>query len=152
MSNLLSSGPAAFKPIHDFLRQKYGSVEPEKLELLLRKGVYPYSYFTSFETFEETELPPISAFYNDLTDEPCSEEDYAHVQKVWEVFGLESLEDLVHLYITSDVLLLDSVLQQYRTECLNSYNLDPVHYYTAPGLTWDAGLKYTKVELELYIS
>ena len=62
---------------------------------------------------------------------------------------MESLEDLVHLYITSDVLLLDSVLQQYRTQCLNSYNLDPVHYYTAPGLTWDAGLKYTKVELEL---
>ena len=71
------------------------------------------------------------------------------MQKVWEVFGLESLKDLVYLYIAYDVLLLDSVLQQYRTECINSYDLDPVHYYTAPGLTWDAGLKYTEVELEL---
>ena len=30
-----------------------------------------------------------------------------------------------------------------------TYGLDPCHYYTAPGLTWDAGLKYTRVTLDL---
>ena len=29
------------------------------------------------------------------------------------------------------------------------YKLDPCHYYTAPGLAWDACLKLTKQELEL---
>ena len=29
-------------------------------------------------------------------------------------------------------------------------NLEPSHYYTAPGLAWDAALKVTKVELELF--
>ena len=27
--------------------------------------------------------------------------------------------------------------------------MDPAHYYTAPGLSWDAALKMTKVNLEL---
>ena len=125
-------------------------MDPVKLELLLRKGVYPYSYITSFEVFDETELPPIEAFYNDLSKEACTEEDYAHAQKVWKELDLKSLNEMVHLYISSDVVLLGSVLQQYRTECLSSYNLDPVHYYTAPSLTWDTGLKFTKVELELF--
>lgn len=32
---------------------------------------------------------------------------------------------------------------------MNNYKLDPLHYYTAPGLSWDALLKYTKIELQL---
>ena len=32
---------------------------------------------------------------------------------------------------------------------LKIIKLDPAHYYTAPGLAWDAALKVTKVELEL---
>ncbi|XP_063691291.1 uncharacterized protein LOC134823687 [Bolinopsis microptera] len=31
VSNLHSSGPGAFKPVEDFLQQKFGSVQPEKL-------------------------------------------------------------------------------------------------------------------------
>ena len=30
-----------------------------------------------------------------------------------------------------------------------NYKLDPAHYYTAPGLAWDAALKVTEVKLEL---
>ena len=33
--------------------------------------------------------------------------------------------------------------------CLKNYELDPVHSYTAPGLTWKAALKMTKVKLDL---
>ena len=29
------------------------------------------------------------------------------------------------------------------------YGLDPCHYFSSPGLSWDAMLKMTKVELEL---
>ena len=32
---------------------------------------------------------------------------------------------------------------------MDSYKLDPLHYYTAPGLSWDALLKHTKIDLEL---
>ena len=32
---------------------------------------------------------------------------------------------------------------------LKTYGLDPIHYYSLPGLSWDAMLRYTGVELEL---
>ena len=40
----------------------------EHFDLVTRKGVYCYSYMTSSETFDETELPPIECFYNDLSE------------------------------------------------------------------------------------
>ena len=49
----------------------------------------------------------------------------------------------------SDVLLLADVFENFREICLNYYKLDPAHFYTAPGLSWAACLKMTKVELEL---
>ena len=68
-----------------------------------------------------------------LTDEPLSLEDYKHVQEVWQEFGMETLKDLCELYVKSDVLQLTVVFNKYREECLQSYGLDPLYYYTAPG-------------------
>ena len=33
--------------------------------------------------------------------------------------------------------------------CQQYYELDPAHYFTTPGLSWDAMLKTTETELEL---
>ena len=37
------------------------------LALLRRKGVYPYEYVDNIERFDETQLPPIEAFYSNLS-------------------------------------------------------------------------------------
>ena len=47
------------------------------------------------------------------------------------------------------MLLFADVFENFRDQCLKAYGLDPAHYYTTPGLTWDAMLKYTKIKLEL---
>ena len=47
------------------------------------------------------------------------------------------------------MLLLADVFETFRKTCLKQYGLDPAHYYTSPGLSWDALLKKTGVELEL---
>ena len=62
---------------------------------------------------------------------------------------MESLEDYHDLYNQTDVLLLADVFENFRNICCKNYKLDPVHYFTAPGLAWDAALKVTEVELEL---
>ena len=49
------------------------------------------------------------------------------------------------LYLKSDVLLIADVFEEFRILCLENYELDPVWYFTAPGLSWDAALKKTKV-------
>ena len=41
------------------------------------------------------------------------------------------------------------VFENFRKTCLKHYNLDPAHYYTSPGLAWDACLKETGQQLQL---
>ena len=121
----------------------------DKLSLLTRKGVYPYGYMNSPEKLKETKLPPREAFYSRLNDEGISDEDYTHAEKVCETFEMKNLEDYHNLYNQVDVLLLADVFENFRDICIKNYKLDPAHYFTAPGLAWDAALKITKVELEL---
>ena len=120
-----------------------------KINLLARKGVYPYEYMDSLEKLKETKLPPKKAFYSRLNDGGISDEDYAHAQKVWRMFKMEYFKDYHELYNKVDVLLLADVFENFRNICLENYELDPAHYYTAPGLAWDAALKVTGVNLEL---
>ena len=120
----------------------------KNLELLIRKGVYPYDYMDTPEKLKETELPPKEAFYSKLNNEGISDEDYTHAKKVWDAFEMKTLEDYHNLY-KLDVLLLADVFENFRDICIKNYNLDPAHYYTAPGLSWDVSLKITDVKLEL---
>ena len=62
---------------------------------------------------------------------------------------MEHLKDYHELFNETDVLLLADVFESFRNICIKNYKLDPAHYYTAPGLSWDACLKMTDVKLEL---
>ena len=62
---------------------------------------------------------------------------------------MKNLQDYHNLYNETDVLLLADVFENFRNICMENYKLDPAHNYTAPGLSWDACLKMTNVELEL---
>jgi hypothetical protein len=121
----------------------------DKIDLLLRKGVFPYEYWDSLDRFYEKQLPPKQAFYSKLTGEDITDADYQHALNVWQRFDIKNLVEYHDLYLKSDVLLLCDVFEQFRTTCLDSYKLDPAHYFSAPGLAWDAMLKMTKVKLEL---
>ena len=68
---------------------------------------------------------------------------------MWKTFNCKTLGDYHDLYLRTDVLLLADIFQTFRKTCMNNYKLDPLHYYTAPGLSWDALLKYTEIDLEL---
>ena len=46
------------------------------------------------------------------------------------------------------MLILADVFEKFISTGLKNYNLDPCHYFSAPGLSWDTKLKMTKVELE----
>ena len=59
------------------------------------------------------------------------------------------MKDYHKLYNLSDVLLLADIFENFRSICMNHYDLSPSWYFSAPGLVWDAILKITKVELEL---
>ena len=121
----------------------------ENVDLLTRRGVYPYDYVSSMEKLSETQLPPKEEFYSKLNDEGISDDDCQHAINVWNTFKCKTIRDYHDLYLKSDVLLLSDVFENFRKTCLKHYNLDPAHYYTSPGLAWDACLKETGHELQL---
>ena len=51
-------------------------------------------------------------------------------------------------YLKKEVLLLADVFEKFIDTCLKVYKLDTCHYFSSPGLSWDAMLKMTGVWLE----
>ena len=122
---------------------------PKQAEILKQKGFYPYEYINSEEKFNDTKLPPREAFYSKLSGRGIKEKDYKHAWNVWNSFKMKTFKEYHELYNITDVLLLADVFENFRDLCLKNYGLDPVYYFTAPGLAWDACLKITNIDLEL---
>ena len=143
LSNLVNNLPAeAFKHTGQVF-------QGEQLSLMTKKGVYPYDYMNSFEKFEDSRLPKKEDFFSIMNNEHITDEEYQHAQNVWNEFGLTSMGEYHDLYLKSDILLLTDVFENFRKTCQQYYELDPAHYFTSPGLSWDAMLKMTNIELEL---
>lgn len=122
---------------------------PEQIAMLERKGVFPYDYVDSVERLEETSLPPKEQFYSQLNEDSIDDAEYDFACEVWNKFNIKTLAEYSDLYLKTDVLLLADVFENFRATCHNIYKLDPTHYYTAAGLSFDAMLKYTGVQIEL---
>lgn len=117
------------------------------MDLLTRKGEYPYDYMDSFARFEETQLPPAEEFYSQLTKTSITPEDYAFAQNIWKVTECKTLGDYHDLYLKTDVCLLADVFENFRDLAIKYYELDPAYYVSLPSYAWDAMLLSTKVEL-----
>ena len=74
--------------------------------------------------------------------------DYAHAQNVWETFNCKTFQDYHNIYFKTDVILLSDAFENFRCMCMKTYELDPAHFFTAPGLSWNALLKYSGIQLE----
>ena len=57
--------------------------------------------------------------------------------------------DYHDLYLKAGILLLAAVFERFISTCLDYYRLDHCHYFSSPGLSWDAMLKMTGIDLYL---
>ena len=130
---------------------KYTSEEftGKELSLMSQKGVYPYDFMDSFEKFDQTELPTKDQFYSILNDHHITNDKYNHANKIWKAFNIKTMGEYHDLYLKSYVLLLADVFESFKKTCLQCYKLDPCHYFTSPGFSWNAMLKMTNIKLEL---
>ena len=135
-------------PKYDQLKYTSSMFKNKKLELMARKGVYPYDYMDSFDKFN-SQLPSKEDFYSILNDKHIKNEEYEHAKNVWNTFNLKNMGEYHDLYLKSDILLLVDVFENFRNTCFEYYKRDPCHYFTSPGLSWDAMLKMTDIKLEL---
>ena len=128
-----------------YLSEKFSG---EKLKLVKKKGIYPYEYFNSFKKFKEGKLPDIDEFFSSLKECGINEKEYQRACDVSKVFELRNLGEYHDLYLKTDVLLLCDVFENFISVFLRDYSLDPCHYFSSPGLSWDAMLKMTGIRLE----
>ena len=129
---------------------KYTSEEfGEDTDVMIRKGIYPYSYMDDWTKYHDNSRELTENFTNDLTSDSISEADFKFYNKVCDKYNITNLGEYHDLYLKCDVLLLADVFENFRKTCRSYYDLDPAHYVSAPGLAWDACLKMAKIELEL---
>ena len=127
----------------------------DKIRILKRKDAYLYEWVDSYEKFKHPSLPERNCFYSSLKDDErdnndghISDDQYLDLQNVWDIFNFNTLEDFHDHYLKKDVLLLADIIEKFISTDLKYHGLDPCHYFSAPGLSWDAMLKMTKIELE----
>ena len=151
------------KPVKNLVGKDFKYLVKEfscaNLALLKQKGAYPYEYMNSFRRFNEDKLSARKYFYSSTKDKKSNEdgkisdghvsiEDYMVCEKIWNKFKMKNMGDYHDHYFKKDVLLLTDVLEKFISTCLKCYKLDPCHYFSVPGLSWDAMLKMTDVKLE----
>ena len=61
---------------------------------------------------------------------------------------MKNMGDYHDHYLQKDVLLLVDVFEKFINMCLKYYRLDPCHYFSSSGLSWDAVLLMTDIKLE----
>ena len=102
-----------------------------------------------FERFNEKKLPDRKCFYSctkdgkigddgKMLDGHISLKDYLMCEKIWDKFGIKDMGDYHDHYFKKDVLFLADVFEKFIDTCLKYYGLDPCHYFSFPGLSWDA--------------
>lgn len=146
VASLNKVGDAAF-PVFNAEFNNSGSALKQ---LLRQKGVFPYDWYDSVAKLSSPSLPSLEAFYSQLAEEGIAAADYERAQTVWTEAGCATFSNYLSLYLKTDVTLLADVFEAFRVMCLKNYALDPCHYFTAPGFSWDAMLKMTGVEIECF--
>lgn len=119
--------------------------DPAKVELMLKKGTYPYDYMTSVERYKEEQLPPPEAFHNELYQSDVTEEEYQHAQTVWNELGVKNLGEYTRIYNMQDTLLLLDAFNNLRGVFYSQFGIDPLNTWSLPHLTWQCMLKYTGI-------
>ena len=137
----LQSLPIAEKLKHD--------IPSLSTDVVRRKGVFPYAYFSSLQVLDDTCLPTRDNFNNDLTGEECSEEDYNHAHRAWREFRCNTFKDYMMRYLELDVRLLADVFEAFRRMSLQQDGLEPVHFVSLPGLSFRSAFKMTGERIHL---
>ena len=79
----------------EIMKSMFPTVSSENIQLLKKKGYYPYSYMSNRAKFSDTQLPPLENWGNTLNggNVNITESNLAHASRMWEIFGCGTLQD-----------------------------------------------------------
>ena len=118
-------------------------------ELLLAKGVFPYSFFDSFDKMTYRQLPSIEDFYDTLTDKHLDPIEYARAQQAWQEFQCDNMGEYMLRYLEMDVRQLADVFERFRAISKREDGLEGAHYLTISQFALSSALKLFKRPIDL---
>ena len=62
--------------------------------------------------------------------------------------NFKNLKKYLQCYLISDICLLADCFLNFRNIIFNEYGLDPIKYVSAPSLSKDCNLKYSRAKIE----
>ena len=140
------------KIIKSFLQENESEqIVKNKIKLLTGgKGIYPYSFCNDAHIMKKiVAFPPIEKIFNDLTNTPCSLEDYHFAMNVYKSLNCKNLYEYTILYNHTDTLIIAEIMMVYRKVIRDHFHMDINHFLGIPGLSFNIMLKISKVKLEL---
>ena len=108
---------------------------------------FPYNYVNK-NNLEIEELPDKKHFYNMLKLSDITDKEYKKVKEFYENMKFKNIKEYLECYLKSDITLLADVFNNFRKIIFDNLGLDCVKYISAPSLSKDAGLKYSKCKIE----
>ena len=108
---------------------------------------FPYNYLKT-ENLVEENLPKKEEFYDMMKMSHIDENDYNKVKKFYKDMKFKDLKEHLQCYLTSDITLLSNCFLNFRSIIFDDYELDCCKYISAPSLSKDCSLKYSKAKIE----
>lgn len=118
-------------------------------QLLSKKLHFCHDKIDSFESYQETHLPPPDDFYSRITRETITDEHYQTIKDIWRHFNIKSLGDLSLLYVELDVILLSLCLISFQTLCYKHFEMCPFKFLSLAHFAWHACMKMSQAQYDL---
>lgn len=145
--------PIRFLDFHNFIEEPLDVLVKDKLsELKITRSFYSHDHVLSL--YSNNDYKEYLAYLNirkghgDLSH-IVHHEQYNTSCSTWGDLKMTEIKHYYQVYNKFQVLLLVDVFEKFRSDTMKTYGLDSAWYFTLSGLSWDACLKITKVELEL---
>ena len=120
----------------------------DKFEFVNKKlENFPY-YYVNPNNLNEIDLPEKKYFDNILTMKKITNKEYKNVKLFYKNMEFKNLNEYLECYLKSDITLLADIFNNFRKMIFDEFQLDPVKYISAPSLSKDCALKYSKCKIE----
>jgi hypothetical protein len=80
----------------------------------LEKGFFPYDFFNTYDTINNTELPPNEAFFNKLKSKNITNEEFNVCVNAWKHNNMTTFKDFLEWYSNLDVLPFVEAIEKIK--------------------------------------
>ena len=132
------------------LRSKFSYLSDENFPTPNVKSAFLLCYLGSLTKFSASFPPLGNDWKNSLSGKlDIVAKDHQTSIEIYHLFSCTTFGEYHDIYLILDVYLLSDIFETFRNVCMSVYELDPVHFFSAPNLSWEAMLITTKVQIEL---